>query len=362
MVNIRYENLVLMGLSVLVGLILCELTLRMFVSIRNVGPAFSIYDPVYGQRLKTRFYTQRTSPEFTMRFSTNSLGFRGPEPKSFPYQPILFLGDSFTEGYGVNDGEEYPALIREFVGECYGENAVPVVNAGIGRNGTGRWLKFLKAEGPQFAPRLVVFQLFANDFEDNVRERLFDVTPDGELVELPVSPGGTVRVVQTLIEAIPGLAYSHLVGFARQVYWHFTRKQVELDSSEANKDKGRRYDRLTFRLVEEVLALAESQGWPVLGLLVGVDGERLEQLQQIFRRRNIPFVEIAGNHNRVDLYYQVDQHWSAFGHRHAAKLVAGWLSYNESVWQPKLSTEEGELVHRARKCHPQNYNWDVFSH
>ena len=68
------------------------------------------------------------------------------------------------------------------------------------------------------------------------------------------------RSVQTLIEVIPGLAYSHLVGFARQVYWHFTRKQIELDSREANKDKGRHYDRLTFRLVGELLGLAESQG------------------------------------------------------------------------------------------------------
>lgn len=334
----------------------------MFVSVRNIGPAFSIYDPAYGQRLKASFSTQRVSPEFTMRFTTNSLGFRGPEPKSFPYQPILFVGDSYTEGYGVNDGAEYPALIRKVVEVCYGENAVPVVNAGIGKNGTGRWLKFLKAEGPRFAPRLVVFQLFANDFEDNVKERLFDVTPDGELVELPVSPGGTVRGVQTVIEAIPGVAYSHLVGFSRQVHWHLTRKQAELDSRETHKDKGRRYDRLTFRLVEEVLAVAEKQSWPVLGLLVGIDGERREQLEQIFLRRNVPSIEIGGKHKRPDLYYRVDQHWTASGHRHAARLVTDWLLRNESVWQPKLSTDEGELLHGARKCDPQNYNWDEYSY
>ena len=278
-----------------------------------------------------------------MQFTTNSLGFRGPEPKTFPYQPILFIGDSYSEGFGVNDGEEFPALIREFIGVCYGEDTVNVVNAGIGKTGTGRWLKFLQAEGPRFAPRLIVFQLATSDFEDNVKEHLFEITLNGELQEFPVPHGGTVRRVQTVIEAIPGLAYSHLVGFARQVHWYFTRKQTELDSREANKNKGRPYDQLTFRLVEEVLILAEKQGWPILGMFAGIDGERLEQLRHIFRRRNVHYIEVEGKHKRPDLHYEVDQHWNVSGHRYAASLVADWLMHNKSVLSLQSSTGCKEL-------------------
>ena len=102
-----YINLALICISTLLTLALCEVVVRIFIPVRNVGPSLTIYDPVYGKRLKKNFTATRTTPEFTMQFTTNSLGFRGPEPEVFPYRPILFLGDSFTAGYGVNDGEEH---------------------------------------------------------------------------------------------------------------------------------------------------------------------------------------------------------------------------------------------------------------
>ena len=125
-----------------------------------------------------------------MQFTTNSLGFRGPEPDSFPNHPILFLGDSFTAGYGVNDDEESPALIRKALAKRYGAHRIPVVNTGLGDSGNGYWIKFLKKEGKRYDPRLVVLELCETDFEDNIREHLFGLSSLGELEELPVPPPG----------------------------------------------------------------------------------------------------------------------------------------------------------------------------
>jgi GDSL-like Lipase/Acylhydrolase family len=328
-----FTNLALTLGVLLAGLLLCEVALRAFVPVRNVGPSFSVYDPIYGQRLRASFSTERKAPEFAFRFTTNSLGFRGAEPKAFPHRPILFLGDSFTEGYGLDDGGEYPALVEDALAQCYGAGAVPVVNAGIGRSGTGRWLKFLRAEGPRFAPRLIVLQLFANDFGDNLSERLFQLAADEEeLVEVGPEPKGKMRLVQDIVDAIPILAHSYLIGFARQVHWWFTvaPQEARLYDAGGAIQPG---DRLTFRLVDEVLALAQRQGWPVLGLIVAIDGLRGERLTEIFRRHGAASLRVAGRDQRRDLYYRVDIHWNAAGHRHAARQVIDWLLQNEGVWR-----------------------------
>ena len=66
--------------SAALSLALCEGFVRAFVTVRDVCPSLTAYDPVFGERLKPNFRAVRYTPEFTMTFSTNSLGRRGPEP------------------------------------------------------------------------------------------------------------------------------------------------------------------------------------------------------------------------------------------------------------------------------------------
>src|SRR6516164_6525617 len=101
--NLAFAAALLAG-SLAVSLCAAEVALRFFFPSREIGPSFTVYDPYYGKRNKANASIPRPGLEFTMRFTTNSLGFRGPEPDEFPIHPILFLGDSFTMGFGVNDG------------------------------------------------------------------------------------------------------------------------------------------------------------------------------------------------------------------------------------------------------------------
>src|SRR5262249_3271101 len=126
--------------------------------------------------------------------------------------------DSFTEGYGVSDGEEFPALVRRALVEKYGPQAPPVVNAGIGNTGNGHWVKLLGREGPRFAPRTVVLQFTGNDFVDNLREQMFRLDDNHQLVELPVPAPGLVSVITEMLEVVPSLSSSYLIGFGYQLY------------------------------------------------------------------------------------------------------------------------------------------------
>lgn len=312
----RLATVLLLAASVIVALILGELTVRAFIPVRNIGPTFSEYDPVYGKRLKKSFSCTRTAAEFTMRFTTNSLGFRGVEPPAFPEGGILFLGDSFTSGYGVNDGEEYPALLADAIRGLPGGRMMPVVNAGTGNTGNGYWLRFLRHETDRFRPRLVVFGFCGNDFLDNAVEQMYRLGPDGGLRESGAPPRQeTARTAQLIIEAIPGLAYSHLVGLARQF---FSEGGAPVGGSGDHATA----DSLTYALLREVFTETRKRDLPAVLLLVEVDTLRAAAIGDLARAFGIPVLRAPSKRVRPDLYYTIDGHWNAAGHREiAARLL-----------------------------------------
>jgi len=314
------QNGILLLASALLTVAAAELFVRLFIPVRNVGPTFSAFDPYYGKVLKRSFACTRIAPEFTMEFRTNSYGHRGPEPPSFPAHPILFLGDSFTSGYGVNDGEEFPDLLRKAL-EHEGPPHIPVVNAGSGNTGNGYWLRFLKNEGPRYDPRLVVLGFCVNDFSDNLVEGMYMLTEAGELREDTSSRYQQgPRAAQEVIEAVPGLAYSHLVGLARQAYSERAPSEPGGEAQNVLRNTGGR-DELTYRLVAETLDLCHSRQWRVVVIAIETTGNRLDRLRELCDRRNTPLLVPPTKAERPDLYYVVDGHWNAAGHKHVHTML-----------------------------------------
>jgi len=303
-----------------------ELIVRFFVPVRNLGPTFSEYDPYYGKVLKKNFRCVRIAPEFTMSFSTNSYGFRGPEPSAFPSHCILFLGDSFTSGYGVNDGEEFPDLVRARIAQSAKGAPIPVVNAGLGNTGNAYWLRFLKREAGRYEPRVIVFAFCENDFADNLRERFYFLDSTGTLVEnsAPATQEGA-RFVQEIIEAIPGLPYSHLVGLAREFFSEGTMLSPQPAGS-APDSVSQPSDALTYRIVGQAFQICKRNGWPAILLTIGTRGERLRRLQDLARSMDIPVLVTPLKDDRPDLYYHIDGHWNAAGHRYASTMVLDALA------------------------------------
>jgi lysophospholipase L1-like esterase len=300
--------------SLVLALLTAEMLVRLFIPVRNVGPTFSTYDPYYGKVLKKNFSCIRNAPEFAMRFSTNSLGHRGPEPAVFPKHPILFLGDSFTSGYGVNDGEEFPDLIRVALEQRGGAARIPVVNAGSGNTGNGYWLRFLRAEGENYDPRLVVLGFCVNDFSDNIAEGIFTIDETGALKEdttARLQQGA--RTAQEIIERVPGLAYSHLVGLARQAFSERLTSGGRTDTTTSADTSAS--DELTYRLVGATLDLCREKRWKAVVIAIETTGYRLERLASLCARHNVPFLVPPTKQERPDLCYVVDGHWNAAGHR-----------------------------------------------
>ncbi|MGH7800880.1 MAG: SGNH/GDSL hydrolase family protein [Thermodesulfobacteriota bacterium] len=262
------------------------------------------------------------------------MGFRGPEPERFPDRPILFLGDSFTECYCVDDGEEFPELVRNSLEKRFGKKRITVVNAAIENTGNAHWVKFLEKEGKRFNPRLVVLQFMDNDFSDNVREHFFTLSPSGNLVELPVPPPSFARRIQKVIELIPFISYSYVIGFANQRFYSLatflnTARMRENISTDIENDFK---ERLTFRLWEEVLKICNQNNWPVFAVMVNINGKRLTGLEAILKQYNVEAIKVPEKNERRDLYYRADWHWNSFGHAFVADLIVQHLTASKQSY------------------------------
>jgi hypothetical protein len=324
-------KLALFGAAVVLSISLAELFVRCCIPVRNVGISWTVYDAEYAQRLKKNLSAHRVSPEFDIQFTTNSMGFRGPEISTLPDSVVLFLGDSFTMGYGVTDGEEFPALVRRRLGERFGLDKVDVVNAGIGR-GNGYWSRFLRSEAKRFHPTMVVMEVCGNDFEDNRVEQLFALTGSGELVAQPPPPPGWGRRLQRFAELVPWVHDLHLFGLLKQVLQaNAFAGAPEAEPTRQGDRSARASDDLTYALISEAIDVAQQQGLEILVLVVDADEDRVVALRRLVREHGLDLLEVPRKSERPDLYFEVDGHWNAAGHRHVAELVSERLLANDRL-------------------------------
>ncbi|MFC1452423.1 SGNH/GDSL hydrolase family protein [Verrucomicrobiota bacterium] len=121
-------------------------------------------------RFVPRTKTIAVSPtaEFTVAYRINTLGMRDRErdrAKTHNRHRIVFIGDSFTEGYGVPQDKAYPRSIEDL-----SDGRLECFNLGLrGMSPSFAYFRLqrLLDEGYQFDT--VVLQVFDNDFDDDVK-------------------------------------------------------------------------------------------------------------------------------------------------------------------------------------------------
>ncbi|MFI5329755.1 MAG: SGNH/GDSL hydrolase family protein [Desulfobaccales bacterium] len=154
----------------------------------------------------------KTPPEGpSYNFSHNSMGFRGTKEyrtKQASFR-VLFLGDSFTYGVGVNDDQAFPYLVEKILQDR--NYSVETINAGNPGVGTDYELKFIQTLGEKLKADLVVLCFFWNDFYDNALGGHFRLGENGELI--PKTPH-SLTAKKVKIENLPG------------IYWLLSRSQA----------------------------------------------------------------------------------------------------------------------------------------
>jgi hypothetical protein len=154
----------------------------------EVAPIRFVFDPQLGDIPTPNQQGRKIRPgQFDHTYSHNSLGFRGSKEyhleKSTEHR-LLFLGDSFTYGFGVNDDQTFPYLTEKNL--LAQHISVEAINTGCSGKGTDFELKLFQVLGYKFKPDLTLLCFTANDFIDNERGEYFQVSAAGEITPKPL--------------------------------------------------------------------------------------------------------------------------------------------------------------------------------
>jgi hypothetical protein len=112
-------------------------------------------------------------------YTTSEYGFRAPTlavSNHYDRPNVVVLGDSNSFASGVNDGEEYPAVLRELLA-----GRANVVNLAVPGYGLAQEIRLFYEFGQAYDPAIVVLQFCDNDPDGNLLYRVTAVE-DGRFV------------------------------------------------------------------------------------------------------------------------------------------------------------------------------------
>jgi lysophospholipase L1-like esterase len=331
-------NLGLATLAILATLVVIEVILQLTIPLQPyaVSPG-----PNSEYRIET--------VEFRQTVRTNSLNMR--EEEIHPRRPdeyrVLFLGDSFTFGLGVEAEDTYVRLLES--GLTKDGRKLYAMNAGSRGQYSGAQLAFLRKKGEALDPDLLFVQVFTgNDFfdalqalDDRARLESEGSAKDGERWD-------HYRAVRVALRRHPIVTL--------ELLWNFLlRFQVFEDQRYTSSSLLLRdYPELEQRAVAEVeRGLAGIQKWgrergiPMVVMIVPyklqvLARDRLDPtryaydkpdriIREFCQARGIPVLDMLAVYDampeseRHELYYLRDLHWSVAGQRHAASESARFL-------------------------------------
>ena len=152
--------------SLFVCLLLLEVTVRL-IEPREVARYFFVQpDSVVHHKFiplaKSRFKTS----SFNTHYEINSLGLRDKEyplKKPAGTTRVLMLGDSFTEGIGVEANETFSKVLEGLLNGEGRTEKYEVINAGVGSYSPLPEYLYLKSAGLKLEPDVVVLNLDLSD-------------------------------------------------------------------------------------------------------------------------------------------------------------------------------------------------------
>ena len=115
--------------------------------------------------------------------SINADGYRGPPLSTDSrVKRVVVYGDSFIEGEFSPDSATFVRVLERQL-RAKSPTPVEVVNAGVVGYGPDQELRKMEGEIERLRPSLLILAIFAdNDLGDLVRDRMFRLTPDSQLV------------------------------------------------------------------------------------------------------------------------------------------------------------------------------------
>lgn len=361
--------------ATLAGLIVAEAALRLhnpFLLTGPLTPAYSApcFEPgtYYWFRLKKNASCILRSnfgafPDVAIR--TNALHLRNG-PVIVPKPPntirILFIGDSFTMGWGVEDRQAYPKLVESLLQSDYPHKRIEAVNAGLVYTSMGYDYLFLKNQGLALAPDIVVIGFYPfNDIYDSFMGSVWTQTDaQGLPTQIAsrqsfVDSGGTLTTRSLWsrpdwplgdweLVKLTGLLVDSAVPSKPEIYERICIYKADCHDLDEAKARIKQLFGAIIKLTRTanarllvVLTPAEFQvtrgvrfsKYKIPYTLTPQDKDRpYVEFGQFLQQQNVTTIDlrpamIAQADSK--LYFDLDDHWTSLGHAVAAQTIADQL-------------------------------------
>jgi hypothetical protein len=336
---------------------------------------YTSYDPLLGWSKRPGARAAYRRREYTVEVAINGRGLRDPaRPYHAPVGTVrlLALGDSFLEGYTVPLPQTATQVLEaELRAEgCRAE----VLNGATAAYSTDQEYLFFRSEGARYRPRVVVLFFYYNDLVYNDRQDYFGLpkpalTMVGSSVKLhrypvrrragaPAAPadreepeGGGSALRELVRERLwHGAPWLH-DALARLGLWpSMPRLPVRLELRVFERRRIPQIEQAwakTGALLLALQAAAEAEGarllvayvpsrmevdertWTLSRRLYGMDAAKWDRravarrLAVLGRQAGFPVADLTAALRRADepAYFVYDGHWTAAGHRAAARAV-----------------------------------------
>lgn len=283
-------------------------------------------DPLIGWKLQPSARIPEHQAEYSVTYQTNPQGFRSPydfaQPKT--ERRIAFVGDSFTFGSGVADDETFVALVDEAL------PGTQVFNYGIGAFGIDQMWMTLRHYALKHEPDAVVLAFIRSDLE-----RSMTAFRDGHIWRSKPTftlDGGKLRRL-TAEDRPTGLWWRALRRLRLMELWRRT------DASLSRSRPWARHWRLNGALLAAMKADCDAAGVPFLVVHLPVNRRHdFPLLESGMASLGIPARDLAPLFPRESdaLFYPIDHHFTAQGHRLTARLLIEFLADQELLAEPQV--------------------------
>ncbi len=304
------------------------------------------------------------APEFEMQIRTNDAGLReGPiPPEADGVTTVLFIGDSFTFGWGVTEEQRYSELLARLVAAHLAVAGRPgtrlrIVNAGHWMYASDQQLVLMKEMIARYRPSVVVQGAYWMHIRTLFNHRLVRAA-DGTLQavedsKIKVSDRGVLKLRSDWLEHPPlGSQFIALVARALLNRDVIERASEWVDYFRPGKTPDEALWALTDDIVGETIRTLRAQGIAYVPFLVpsivevtgsnwtAVGWQRptppadvdldlpARRMAAIFAKHGAELIELATPMRALGgagLYFPQDGHWTAKGHAAVAGALAPHL-------------------------------------
>lgn len=366
--TILHYGLLVAG-GIIAGLLFGEILLRIWTPSIIAQNRVRISDSIRHHRLRPSSVYLHEAPDFSVNVKTNALGMRDREysAEELKKSPILFLGDSFTEGWGVESDSCFVKRLERRINIDQAESRrVAVLN--FGTAGYSPILEYLlmRDVGMAYHPSLVVL---CYDMSDVAEDSLYATRAEFDRAGVPlrvasepekggewnIIPPGSIKLMleenSYLFSAVKKslyiLTHGNMAAGGTEIAHTFDDDSVRW---KRNFDRSEGYVELVHNLCashhipfalailprgHQISSLEWTNGrnfWK-LGDKV-YTGRIFDHLEHFSQEHHVTYLDMTPSFRRRskgDLCFRTDTHWTSAGHAVAADTLYQFLREHDLI-------------------------------